>query len=57
MNAGIPDMPDALQAVRSMFRNVPLPIEVIIDGQYIEIAMPVKNAAMSGLMPLLETVE
>ena len=36
---------------------VPLPIWVIIDGQYIDMAIPVKNAAMSGLMPLLETVE
>ena len=32
-------------------------VDDIIDGQYIEIAMPVKNAAMSGLMPLLVTVE
>jgi len=28
-----------------------LPIEPIICGQYIEIAMPVKNDAMAGLMP------
>jgi hypothetical protein len=41
----------------SWFKNVPLPIEDIIDGQYIEIAMPVKNAAIWGLMPLLDTVE
>jgi alkyl hydroperoxide reductase subunit AhpC len=26
--------------------------QAIIAGQYIEIAIPVKNAAMSGLMPL-----
>ena len=38
-------------------RIVPLPSDVIIDGQYIDMAMPVKNAAMSGLMPLLETLE
>ena len=48
---GIPCSPDRL------LRNVPLPIEDIIDGQYIDIAMPVKNDAIAGLMPLLETVE
>ena len=34
-----------------------MPIEDIIGGQYIDIAMPVKNAAMSGEMPLLATLE
>ena len=38
-------------------RKVPLPIEDIIDGQYIEMAMPVKNAAMSGEMPLFPTLD
>ena len=32
---------------------MPFPSEEIIDGQYIEMAMPVKNAAMSGEMPLV----
>ena len=41
----------------SQSRKVPFPIEDIICGQYIEIAMPVKNAAISGGMPLFETVE
>ena len=49
--------PDAERRPCSKFRNVPLPIDPIIDGQYIDIAMPVKNEAMSGLMPLLATVE
>ena len=48
---GIPCMPCRV------LRNVPLPIDPIICGQYIDIAMPVKKAAMSGLMPLLETLE
>ncbi len=39
-----------------MLRNVPLPIEPIICGQYIEIAMPVKKDAIPGLMPLSATV-
>ena len=34
------------------FRKVPLPIDPINCGQYIDIAMPVKNAATSGEMPL-----
>ena len=32
--------------------NVPLPIPDIIDGQYIDMAIPVKKAAMFGEMPL-----
>ena len=32
--------------------NVPFPIPDTIDGQYIDMAMPVKKAAMSGEMPL-----
>ena len=39
-----------------MLRKVPLPIDPIICGQYIEIAMPVKNDAMPGEMPLSATV-
>ena len=38
-------------------RNVPFPIEVIICGQYIWIAIPVKKAARSGLMPLSVTLD
>ncbi len=39
-----------------MLRKVPLPIEPIICGQYIDIAMPVKNDATPGEMPLSATV-
>ena len=36
---------------------MPFPIEVIICGQYIWIAIPVKKAARSGLRPLSVTLE
>ena len=32
-----------------MLRKVPLPIDPIICGQYIEMAMPVKNDAIAGV--------